>query len=191
MAAASRWLSPSTFGFPTVAAAAAELGPAGSACCHLSVTHSMPCWRDPERSTQALLHPSSCVLSLAISPRSLLPFTLSRHLSLSFSPSKAVAGSGRQCKLPLNNCAEAESAGSNPLSRVQLIITTVCLRAGPDNDDRAGFVHLSAWQEASDRLQHWQRRWTTREVRFIHVTGDICEDSEKKTTLKWSSSRQD
>lgn len=59
-----------------------------------------------------------------------------------------MAGSGRQYKLPLNKCAEAESAGSNPLSRVRLIITTVCLRAGLDNDDSTGLVpdweHLTA-----------------------------------------------
>lgn len=45
---------------------------------------------------------------------------------------------------------EAESAGSNPLSGAQLIITTVCLRARPDNDDSTGLVCLSAGPGASD-----------------------------------------
>lgn len=72
-----------------------------------------------------------------LSALSLPPSTLSLSLS------KAVAGSGRQCKLPLNNCVEAESAGSNPLRGEQLIITTVCLRARPDNDERTGHVRLS------------------------------------------------
>ena len=53
MAAASCWVSPLELCFPPVAtaaaaaAAAAEPGPAGSACCHFSVTHTMLCWRDP------------------------------------------------------------------------------------------------------------------------------------------------
>lgn len=49
-----------------------------------------------------------------------------------------MAGSGRQGELPLNNCAEAESAGSNPLSRAWLIITAVCLCVRPDDDDGSG-----------------------------------------------------
>lgn len=69
---------------------------------------------------------------------------------LSLFLSKAMAGSGRQSKLPLNNCTEAESAGSNPLSRVQLIITTVCLCGGFDNNDSTGHVDLSAWLGAPD-----------------------------------------
>ena len=62
-----------------------------------------------------------------------------------------MAGSRRQRKLPLNNCAEAESAGSNPLSGVQLIITTVCLSAEPDDDATAHVcVFQRDWHE-SDR----------------------------------------
>lgn len=61
--------------------------------------------------------------------------------------SKAV-GVGGNTSFSLNNCEEAESAGSNPLSAAQLIITTVGLNAGPDDEDDSD---LSVWLAKCDR----------------------------------------
>lgn len=112
--------------FPPAAAeaeAAAELGPA---CCHPSVTHTMLCWRDPEKTHhQHGFPPSSCVLCSAINP-----FVQPPPHCLSLQSCRV----GGNTSFPLNNCVEAESAGSNPLSAAQLIIT-VCLNLQPDDDD--------------------------------------------------------
>lgn len=159
-----------TWGIPpaVAAAAAAGLGQAGSLLLSPLCDAHSAVLTNPWENTVALLYSSSCVLSLAISPLSLPPFPLSLSLS------KAVAGSGRQRKLLLNNCAEAESAGSNPLSRARLIITTVCLRAGHDNDVIAGPLRISAWLGASDRplplAEEMENEGST-----WHIAGNICE----------------
>lgn len=68
-----------------------------------------------------------------------------------------MGGRGRQWKLHLKQCEEeAESAGSNPLSGAQIIITTVCqcLCACSDYDDSVGVLDLlSVGLHASNRPQ--------------------------------------
>lgn len=131
---------PSYCGFPPTAAAAeaAELGPA---CYQPSVTHAVVLTRPWENKPAPLFLLLLChVLSYQSPVSPLLPLS-TLYLS------KAV-GVGGNTSFSLNNCEEAESAGSNPLSAAQLIITTVCLNAGPDDEDDCD---LSAWLAKCDR----------------------------------------
>lgn len=173
------WLQPPALAFNwafssvSAAAEAFELGPVWLS--PLCDAHSAVLMRSRDNTTALLYFPllSGPVLGYKsrYSPPSL------HTLATSLCPSKALAGCGWQRKLPLNNCAEAEGAGSNPLSGAQLIITTVFSRHRDDSNVFGYYnmtvpftqvIWLTEETEQSEKIQYQKKHMTINSFNSKH-----------------------